>query len=161
MTMTQKRQPTSWDLLTVSNIIYKTGDILQSDAYIIVIPVNLVGIMDDEITRRFKKRYPDLYNKYKRMLDTMRIDRVAGVFDNDKFWCFFPTKHNWEDKSKLTHIEVTLKSFKWFVGNGQKVSFKIAMPKIGCITGGLDWEDVKLLIEDIMSKTGHQIEIYI
>ncbi len=58
----------------------------------------------------------------------------------------FPVKHNWWEKADLELIEqscIDLKSW----ANETSYWKKILIPRPGCGNGGLDWEDVKPILE--------------
>jgi O-acetyl-ADP-ribose deacetylase (regulator of RNase III) len=61
----------------------------------------------------------------------------------------FPTKDDWRQPSRLEWIESGLESLRKLVLARGITS--IALPKLGCGLGGLDWRDVKPLIERYLS----------
>ena len=62
----------------------------------------------------------------------------------------FPTKNHYKDKSDWVLIEKSLDELKSMIHKfGVE---KVYMPRIGCGLGGLDWEEVKPLIEKILAK---------
>ncbi len=50
-------------------IIYKQGNLLDSDCTVIVHQVNCLGIMDEGIAKQIKEKYPCVYEDYKRICD--------------------------------------------------------------------------------------------
>lgn len=56
----------------------------------------------------------------------------------------FPTKHNWWEKSSFDLIE---QSCKELVEYTITYTSKIYLPRPGCGNGGLNWEDVKPILE--------------
>lgn len=70
----------------------------------------------------------------------------------------FPTKISWRDPSDLKLIENGLLKFR----NNYKSKgiTSIAFPKLGCGNGGLDWNNVRTLMERYLSDLPIDIEIY-
>jgi len=61
---------------------------------------------------------------------------------------FFPTKHNWWEKSDLVLIEESTRQLRDFFDNViSEYPVPIYLPRPGCSNGGLDWEDVKPILE--------------
>ena len=77
----------------------------------------------------------------------------------------FPTKIYWDLPSDYKIIEAGI---KWLKENidvlsekiGRKIE-KIAMPKIGCGLGGLNWDKVKEIIKRYFSDSDIIIEVYV
>ena len=61
----------------------------------------------------------------------------------------FPTKKDWKHKSKIEYVESGLKDLAKVIEERRIKS--IAMPPLGCGNGGLDWGDVKALLEKYLS----------
>lgn len=65
----------------------------------------------------------------------------------------FPTKNDWKDPSEISLIEQSCKELKIFM---QKFSsLKIAMPKVGCGNGKLQWSQVAPIIENYFGEYSH------
>jgi O-acetyl-ADP-ribose deacetylase (regulator of RNase III) len=61
----------------------------------------------------------------------------------------FPVKHQWFDEK--ADIFLIRRSAKQLVDLANMTNWQtIAMPRPGCGNGGLDWEDVKPVIESIL-----------
>lgn len=60
----------------------------------------------------------------------------------------FPVKHNWWEKADLNLIEKSCKQLKEiFRFNLCDLPIPVYLPKVGCGNGGLDWNDVKPVLE--------------
>ena len=71
----------------------------------------------------------------------------------------FPTKKHWRNPSKLEYIE---KGLEKFVKNWDRLGANsIAFPRLGCGNGGLDWEEVRPLMEKYLNPLPLQILIYV
>lgn len=133
---------------TKMEIKYVEGDILEAKTQVVVNTVNCKGVMGKGLALQFKKKYPAMYNDYKQKCEKEKI--TIGHLDLYKeiprYWILnFPTKKHWRNKSKLEYIEKGLREFKdkyeeWGITS-------IAFPRLGCQQGGLNWNDVKPLME--------------
>lgn len=70
----------------------------------------------------------------------------------------FPTKQHWRNPSKLEWIEAGLKKF---LRSYQKLGItEISFPRLGCGNGGLDWEEVRPLMEKHLRNLPIQVYIH-
>jgi O-acetyl-ADP-ribose deacetylase (regulator of RNase III) len=74
--------------------------------------------------------------------------RIFTFYPGGPVIMHFPTKRHYADRSKLEDIKVGLVSLATEIKT-QKIR-SIAIPALGCGLGGLDWSDVKPLIEDAL-----------
>jgi len=140
---------------------YIKGDILDNYLEIFntlkVIPVNCKGVMGAGLALQFKNKYPKIFRMYHHNCKNLRlfIGCVNYIHASDGSWfCLFPTKVHWKDKSKYDWIEQGLHYMKI-----RKVPVtSIAFPKIGCGLGELDWNKVKKSIIDIL---GEEFDLYL
>jgi O-acetyl-ADP-ribose deacetylase (regulator of RNase III) len=128
-----------------------TGDLLEADVDALVNAVNTAGVMGKGVALQFRRAFPANYAAYRRACD--RSEVVLGkmfVFHNGqltrpRFIVNFPTKQHWRSPSKLSDIESGLAELvRVIYEHGIK---SIAVPALGCGNGGLEWEDVRPLIE--------------
>lgn len=132
----------------MSKLIYSDNDILnQGNAQTIVNTINCVGVMGAGIALEYKLRYPKMYEDYvlKCRKHEVMIGKPYLYKHNDKWILNFPTKKHWKDDSKLEWVEEGLIYFKenykqWGITS-------IAFPKLGTKHGGLNWEDIKKIME--------------
>lgn len=128
------------------------GDLLkQDDVDAIVNTVNCVGVMGKGIALQFKNKWPDNFTQYQAACKTgeVRPGKMhvydAGAYAQPHFIINFPTKDHWRGNSKLSFIQDGLKDL---VAQVQKLGIRsIAIPSLGCGNGGLNWADVKPMIE--------------
>lgn len=139
---------------------YLDGTVFNSPAKTIVNTVNCVGVMGAGLALEFKLRYPEMYQDYKDRCkkNKVKIGRpYVYEYSNDLWILNFPTKKHWRYNSKIEWIETGL---KYFAENYKKRDFKsVAFPKLGCNNGGLDWNEVKSLMEHYLINL--DIDIYI
>lgn len=130
------------------------GSIFDVDARALVNPVNCVGVMGKGLARAFKEKFPDVFLEYERACRAEEIapGRVQVVEtcaeSSAKYVINFPTKRHWRDKSRLEDIRAGLVDLAAWMTKNQISS--IAIPALGCGLGGLDWKDVRRVIEDTL-----------
>ncbi|MCT9809786.1 macro domain-containing protein [Acidovorax sp. Be4] len=128
------------------------GDLLkQDDVDAIVNTVNCVGVMGKGIALQFKNKWPANFAAYHAASKSgqVRPGRMmvfdAGAYAQPHFIINFPTKDHWRGNSQLAFIEDGLKDL---VAQVRALDIQsLAIPPLGCGNGGLDWRDVKPLIE--------------
>lgn len=142
-------------------IKYIKGNIFNSRCAVLVNPVNCVGVMGKGLALEFKNRYPTMFHTYKKACDTkeLRPGQPMLVYGPDKSVILFPTKYHWREKSKVIYIKDGLEAVSCCYKSFGIES--IAFPKLGCGLGGLDWKEVKPLMEQYLSKLDIDVEIYI
>jgi O-acetyl-ADP-ribose deacetylase (regulator of RNase III) len=142
------------------------GNILEADVEALVNTVNTVGIMGKGIALQFKRAYPEMFRAYEAECKAKRIklgkmhvyDR--GSMFNPRYIINFPTKQHWKGKSTITNIESGLDAL---VGELLARNIKsVAIPPLGCGLGGLDWNEVRPLIERAIEQApGVEALIYV
>jgi O-acetyl-ADP-ribose deacetylase (regulator of RNase III) len=127
------------------------GDILRANAEAIVNTVNCVGFMGRGIAAQFKRAYPENFRVYEAACKRgdvqpgrMLVYELAGS-TNPRFIINFPTKRHWRANSRIEDIESGLKAL---IREARSRNIRsIAVPPLGCGHGGLNWADVRPLIE--------------
>lgn len=128
------------------------GDLLkQEDVDAIVNTVNCVGVMGKGIALQFKNKWSENFRAYEAACKAGEVKPGRMfVFDSGglvkpNFIINFPTKRNWRGKSKIEDIKSGLKDL---VSQVRRLGIRsIAIPPLGCGNGGLDWDEVRPLIE--------------
>jgi O-acetyl-ADP-ribose deacetylase (regulator of RNase III) len=130
---------------------FKQGNLLEEDAQALVNAVNCVGVMGKDIALQFKQAFPENFQQYKQVCDAKEVQPgrmftvPTGKLLNPKYIINFPTKRHWREKSKIEYVQTGLKAL---VAEIQQLGItSIAIPALGCGNGGLDWVEVKPLIE--------------
>ncbi|WP_338815028.1 macro domain-containing protein [Bernardetia sp. Wsw4-3y2] len=148
---------------------YTKGNILESNTEVIINPVNTVGVMGKGLALQFKQKFPTNYKIYKEACKNKTIDigklLLVSDFKNEsnlerkQFIINFPTKKHWRNPSKIEYIEEGLKDLVRIIETQKFES--MAIPALGCGLGGLEWEDVRFLLEKYLEKIeGIKITIY-
>jgi O-acetyl-ADP-ribose deacetylase (regulator of RNase III) len=144
------------------SVTYVEGNILEAKTQVVVNTVNCEGFMGKGLALQFKKNFPDMFKEYKLLCQEGKI--VIGklhLYKNSlRYWILnFPTKDHWRQSSKLEYIEKGLLEFsikyqEWGITS-------IAFPRLGCQQGGLDWIDVKPLMEKYLGNLSElRVEIF-
>ena len=143
---------------------YTRGNLLDASAEALVNTVNEVGVMGKGIALMFKERFPEPSQQYVRAskaggvrVGTMFVTATEELFP--KWIIHFPTKRHWRHPSKVEWIQSGLQDLVKVVRELGISS--IAVPPLGCGNGGLDWQDVRPLIEEAFASiSGIEATIY-
>jgi O-acetyl-ADP-ribose deacetylase (regulator of RNase III) len=136
-------------------IEYTSGDILRCEADALVNTVNCVGVMGRGIALQFKNAYPDNFKVYAAACkrEAVQPGRMhvfeTGQLTPPRFIINFPTKRHWRGKSRIEDIEVGLADLVKVIRD--KGIRSIAIPPLGAGLGGLDWNEVRPLIEHALA----------
>ena len=142
-------------------IKYIDGDIFKSHAQVLVNPVNTVGVMGKGIALELKKRYPDMFQAYKDICNKreLKIGSLMLCYEPDHWVLLFPTKEHWRNPSQIEYIEAGLANFcRTYTEKGITSA---AFPRLGCGNGGLNWADVKPVMEKYLQDLPIDIYIYL
>lgn len=139
---------------------YFEGTVFNAPVKTFVNTVNCAGVMGAGIALEFKLRYPEMFEDYveKCKVKQMKLG-IPRIYEySEDVWIMnFPTKGHWRFQSKIQWIEQGL---KYFAENYKKRDIEsIAFPKLGTNNGGLNWDEVKPLMEKYLKNL--DIEIYI
>lgn len=138
------------------------GNLLTAEADALVNTVNCVGFMGKGIALQFKQAFPENYKHYEQVC--ARGGVVPGkmmIHDNGGLvmprWIInFPTKRHWKGKSRIEDIESGLRAL---VSDVTRLGIRsIAVPPLGCGLGGLEWSQVRPLIEGAFAEVP-QVEV--
>lgn len=145
-------------------IEYKNGDILIEDVEAIVNTVNCVGIMGRGLALQFKNKFPQNFKEYQLACTNKEVQlgkmfvHQTGQLINPKYIINFPTKGHWKQNSKIEDISNGLDDLITII---EKYSIKsIAIPPLGSGLGGLDWNQVKKLIEEKLKNINCTIILF-
>lgn len=131
-------------------IRYTKGDILDADVEALVNTVNTVGVMGRGIALHFKQAFPENFVAYAAACERGEVEPGRMfVFETDQLtprWIInFPTKKHWRGKSRMEYIETGIEALVAEIR--QRGISSIAIPPLGSGLGGLDWRQVRPLIE--------------
>src|SRR5947208_5266012 len=132
-------------------IEFRSGDILKSEAEALVNAVNCVGVMGRGIALQFKNAFPENFKAYAAACKRGEAQpgRMfvfgTGQLTPPRYIINFPTKRHWRGKSRIEDIQAGLADLVEVVRTRNIRS--IAVPPLGSGLGGLDWAEVRPLIE--------------
>lgn len=127
--------------------IYNTGDMFKSEADCLINTVNCEGYMGKGIAYQFKLLFPENNKDYINACKTgsLRIGTLHYYVEKGKTIINFPTKNKWRENSQIDYIEKGLNELVHLLPTLNVHT--IAVPPLGCGNGGLEWTEVRLLIE--------------
>lgn len=142
--------------------IVSNGDIFNTECEALVNPVNIKGVMGKGLALAFKTKYPAHFENYKRACQNgeMTTQKVLVYQEiNGPMIICLATKDDWRDSSKIEYVSAGLDDL---VKQIETLGIRsVAIPKLGCGLGGLDWGKVRPLIVKKMSAIdGINVEIY-
>jgi O-acetyl-ADP-ribose deacetylase (regulator of RNase III) len=129
------------------------GNLLYANVDALVNTVNTEGVMGKGIALQFRRAYPAMFEAYladckagRVKLGHMHVYDLGGLVSTGPRWIInFPTKGHWKARSRLTDIQTGLADLVRTIRDLKIKS--IALPPLGCGHGGLNWSDVRPMIE--------------
>lgn len=126
----------------------KCGDVFNfNDVKNFAHGCNCAGAMGKGIAIQFKERFPEMYIEYKNLCKN-KIFMPGGVFMykyEDGYVFNLGTQATW--KTKATTIAIETSFLKMLKMASENEIHDIVLPRIGAGLGGLNWSEVKLIIE--------------
>jgi len=127
------------------------GNLLNAEVDALVNTVNCDGYMGKGIALQFKQAFPANFKAYEaacahgEMVPGRMFIHDNGGLVNPRWIINFPTKRHWRNKSRIEDIASGLSAL---VADVQRLGIRsIAVPPLGCGLGGLNWADVRPMIE--------------
>lgn len=129
-------------------ITYKQCSLFDSNAQVLVNPVNCVGAMGKGLALEFKKLYPRMFEEYK--IDCSKVNYKLGTvgyhsLGDNKFIFNAATKFHWRNDSTDEGIKNCCENITKLIELFNVQS--IAIPALGCGLGGLDFERVNTIMK--------------
>ena len=128
----------------------KYGDIFKlADIHCYAHGCNCAGAMGKGIAVQFKNKYPDMYLQYKKRCKQGEF-KLGDIFEyqsNNDHIFNLETQKDWRTKATLEALKT---AFLKMLESATKQNIRaIAMPKVGAGLGGLPWESVKSVLEEL------------
>lgn len=146
-------------------IRFVKGNLLESDAQVLVNTVNTVGVMGKGIALQFKEAYPNNYILYRKAckekkvcVGKMFVTKDASLYKGEKIIVNFPTKTTWRKPSEYSYIQDGLVDLRNQIEANHWKS--IAIPPLGSHNGGLDWSVVRQMIQSALADLNCDIILY-
>jgi O-acetyl-ADP-ribose deacetylase (regulator of RNase III) len=130
---------------------FGSGNLLNAEVDALVNTVNTVGVAGKGIALQFRQAYPDNFRAYaaacKRgeVVPGRMFVHDSGRFGFGRYVVNFPTKRHWRAGSRIEDVQSGLDDLVRVLRDLHINS--VAIPPLGCGNGGLDWNDVRPLIE--------------
>lgn len=158
-------------------IIECRGNLLDDQADVLVCTTNVTGpygrpAMGAGIAKAFKMRWPSVLAAYSpdclsgaltagqcRLYDLPETRDLLSQNIRPRRWAAFCTKRSWQDKSEYGWVQTGLVDLVRLLHEGHHTS--VAIPRLGCSNGGLDWSRVYPLIIDAFKDSPVAVHIYI
>jgi O-acetyl-ADP-ribose deacetylase (regulator of RNase III)/uncharacterized protein YwgA len=142
-------------------IVVRIGDIFESNAQTLVNTVNTVGIMGKGIALQFRRRFPEMYEDYRRRC-------AAGEVRLGEPYLFralvppwivnFPTKDHWRSVSQLDAIVAGLEHLEAHYREWEIES--LAVPPLGSGEGRLEWRVVGPTLYRHLARLDIRVELF-
>ena len=141
-------------------IKYYEGTVFNTGAKAIVNTINCEGAMGAGLALEFMLRYPEMYEDYKVKCDKKLLKPGIVDYYVEDDGCTiinFPTKWLFKYPSRIEWIEQGL---QYFVSTYKEHNIKaVAFPKLGASNGGLDWDEVRSIMEKYLSNVDADVYI--
>ena len=140
------------------------GNLLKADVEALANSVNTVGVMGKGIALQFKNAFPANFKAYEAACKMQAVELgKMFVFDNGRLttphWIInFPTKGHWRARSRIRDVADGLDDLRHVIEELEISS--IALPPLGCGHGGLDWDEVRALIEERLGDLKVAVHLY-
>ena len=144
----------------MTRLIEITGDLFTSTAPARAQGVNVDGVMGSGIAPIFKRLYPGMYDEYRALC-------LAGNLlpGETHIWRGAETVYNAASQDRPgrnARLEWLESSLAAAFTNADALGYdRIAMPLIGCGIGGLNWSDVRPVIQRLAESHTADAEVWI
>lgn len=146
-------------------ITLTSGNLLRAPVDALVNTVNTEGVMGKGIALQFKQAFPAMFESYSAAckggqvrIGQMHVVDLGGLVGGPRWIINFPTKKHWRSRSRLIDIETGLTDLLNVIARLGIRS--IALPPLGCGHGGLDWTDVRPLIEAAFQSSPVEVMLF-
>lgn len=137
------------------------GDIFQSKAQTLVNTVNTVGVMGKGIALEFRKRFPQMYEDYRRRCEAgeVRLGRPYLYRTLIPPWILnFPTKEHWRS---VTRLDSVIEGLEYLVAHYDEWGIQsLAVPPLGSGQGRLEWRVVGPTLFRHLERLEIPVELY-
>jgi O-acetyl-ADP-ribose deacetylase (regulator of RNase III) len=139
-------------------ITYVSGDVTNATQQVIMHGVNCAGAFGSGVAGAIKQKYPAVRDAYlahsPKLLGTCQFVKL-----DDTVWVNAFTQQNYgydgRKYADMVAVGSCLVEVAEYMKNNNMTS--IAMPKIGCGLGGLEWDQVSILVEHLLKD----VDVYI
>jgi O-acetyl-ADP-ribose deacetylase (regulator of RNase III) len=144
------------------SIVFIGGDLFQSDAQVIVIPVNKVSVAGKGTALQASKSINGWLSSYQAACrngwfndNPLHIHRIGPTRE----YVNFPTKNHWRDPTPDGLIEIGLAALvREYKGSGAR---SMALPALGAGCGKADWTATRMLMLQYLTPLSDEMDIEI
>ena len=143
----------------------KIGDITLATEDCIISAANTVGVMGKGVAKAIKNRFPWCYLPYKNACANNELEpgeifvvKHEDLEQNPIVIIDAATKKHWRNKANIEWVIGCFKNLRDYAEENRCRS--MAVPKLGCGLGGLDWEDVEEEMKSIFDGLDCKIVVY-
>lgn len=143
-------------------IEYVVGDLLASDEPVIAHGCNTVGVMGAGIARAVAAKWVEVYYRYEDACSLGLFDAGSAQrcpTSDHRVVYNLGTQRN--PGASATYWLVFLSFANLFESMKTWGHDRVAVPRIGCGIGGLEWSGVEGAIEAALDNVGHDIEVVV
>lgn len=150
-------------------VIKQKVNLFDTNAQVLVNPVNTKGISGCGAALQFKQRYPETQKLYEEACKNewiklgipyiISVPEEESTINKPKYIICFPTKvaPKRDEKSKLSTISNGLLILRNRCFDLFPSSYVIGLPKLGCGAGNLSEAEVVQLIEDVLQDVPQKV----
>ncbi len=137
------------------------GNLFASKAQALVNTVNCVGFMGKGVALEFRRRFPSMFDDYKKVCLDRRL-RPGQIlpYRKSKPWVLnFAIKDDWKNPSKIAWVEECLEKFRQRYRETGLTS--VAFPWMGAMNGGIPLAEIQRLTRQYLADLEDiEIEVY-
>lgn len=128
----------------------KVGNIFDTEADVIVHGVNMMGGEVSGLARTIFTHYPHVRDEYDALIadEDMEVKLGAVLFVDDGGFVI-ANAFTQELPGPNADVDAIRDSLRFVKEFAQENALSVAIPQIGCGIGGLQWEDVEKIIDDV------------
>jgi O-acetyl-ADP-ribose deacetylase (regulator of RNase III) len=137
---------------------FKTGNLFSYAADGYAHGCNCQGVMGAGIALEFRDRYPEMFAEYRKRCRDGSFNLgscFAWKAPSGQMIYNLGTQIRPGRYATLESVEVALTTMLRISGMNNPPGHLIAIPRIGCGLGGLNWNDVRLVIERVVAGQNH------
>ena len=139
---------------------YVNGDMFQPTYDAIVNTVNCVGVMGKGLALSFKQKYPDNFIAYRQFCAQHKLKPGnLFIYGTSPIIINLATKDHWRNPSQMKYVIDGANNLATWLQSHPQVK-TIAVPKLGCGCGGLNWSEVQLVLNDALKNVPQNVYIY-
>lgn len=148
----------------MGSITEHQGNVFDSGVPALAHGCNIRGVMGAGIAVQFKQRWPEMYTQYRRRCRAgrFRLGEVMIWADPSSGTTIYnmATQQNPGADATTKAIEVSIQTVIKDVMMTQYGDAVVAMPRIGCGLGGLQWVDVECVLAKVIAPHPVQLQVW-